>query len=140
MGFPVPAWKKRAARWLAGWWGSAKLRSAYDPAWISHDPVVVKAYREDPLVFEHTTARTYVALERAMDQARLEAGLIRIPTLVLYGQEDRMASPMACQRFADALSCEKSVKVFPGAFHELHHEPIAAQAREDVLNWIRRQG
>lgn len=132
VGFPVPRWKRLAARWLRRCWPAARLPIALDVSKLSHDPSVVEAYRRDPLVHRVMSARAYATLTRAQGDALQRAGEVRMPVLLLCGAEDRIVSLAAAQRWYDQLTCEKQEVVFPGCYHELHFEAV----REDVVRLV----
>ena len=136
VGFPVPPWKTRLAEWLTRYWPSLLLPAGLDPTWLSHDPTIVQAYREDPLVSRRISLRCYEAIQTAMRQAMERASQLKPPTLMLYGMEDRVVSVSACRTFFEQISCEKRLMEFPGCRHELHHEPAFPQVVEAVLRWI----
>ena len=137
VGFPIPAWKARLITRLAPWWPRLPISIGLNPAWLSHDPAVVQRYQDDPLVHHTTTLRGAVALQDAMRYAMEHATQVTIPTLLLYGMEDRVVSVDACWRFAERLVCEKRVVGFPDAYHELHHEAVQPAIVEEVMRWIR---
>ena len=53
---PPPAWKLTLARVLSRVWPGCPLPSGVDPDGLSHDPDVVRRYREDPLVHGRVSA------------------------------------------------------------------------------------
>ena len=134
--FPIPGWKRWAGEVLGRWWPTARLPIDIDARNLSHDPVVTETYRKDPLVHNAMSGRTYRDLLRASAEALERAGDIRTPVLLLCAGEDRVVStPVARQWFA-AVHSEKQERVFPGAFHELHHEAVRQEAWQRVLQWI----
>ena len=140
VGFPLPQWKTTLARWLAACWPTAPFSMNLDLAALSHDPLVLQAYRNDPLVHNTMTARTYCSMLRARDEALKRAPELQAPVLLLYGSADRIISIGAAQRWFDALRCEKSCVVFPDLYHELHHESIKGDVQRHVLAWILSTG
>ena len=132
-GFPIPRWKTVAAAWLAGWWPTYSFSMNLDTSALSHDPRVVEAYRADPLVHNVMSARTYGAIFRARDAALEGAARLRVPVLLLSAAEDRIVSLEASQRWFERLRCEKRFVLFPGSYHELHHEA----ARDEVVRLVR---
>jgi alpha-beta hydrolase superfamily lysophospholipase len=135
-GFRVPPWKAMAATMLATCWPAFRFPMGLDASALSHDPAVVQAYRTDPLVHQFITARTYRSLVASMRQVQEGAGALRVPVLLLYGADDRIVSLQAAQQWFDRLPGEKSCVVFPGCFHELHHEPVREAVIERIRAWV----
>ena len=136
LGFPVPRWKTGAGRWLARWWPAAPLPMDLDAAMLSHDSRVVEAYRSDPLVHNRMSAGTYRSILQARDEAFERAGELRMPVLLLCGAEDRIVSVDAATRWFNRLACEKRCVVFPGCYHELHHEAAYPDLVRLIVDWI----
>jgi len=132
LGFPVPAWKTSLGALMARWWPSCRLPTSLDARALSRDPSVVRAYLADPLVHRVISARTYRSILQSRDQALAHADTIRVPTLLLYGTDDRIISVDTARRWFERLTCEKRCVAFPGCYHELHHEP----ARDTVLRLV----
>ena len=119
-------------------WPSCSLSIGLDASLLSHDPGVVEAYRRDPLVHNRMSAQTYCAILRVYDDALQRAPTLRVPTLLLYGTDDHIVSIEMATRWFSLLTCEKRAVAFPGAYHELHHEPIREEALRLVCDWVRR--
>jgi alpha-beta hydrolase superfamily lysophospholipase len=138
VGFPIPAWKRAAARILARVYPACSLETDLDPAWISRDPAEVHAYRTDPLVHHRMSARSYQSVVQARDELVRDAAAFRVPVLLLYGAADRIISTAAAQRWFGLVTCEKACRVFPDAYHELHHEPVRGEALRLIADWVLR--
>jgi alpha-beta hydrolase superfamily lysophospholipase len=136
VGFPVPAWKQAAARWLGRFWPSASLPMDLDVNALSHDPAIIQAYREDPLVHNVMSARTYHEFLNAAQQVLTHAVHVQVPTLLLYGEQDRVVSVETAKRWFAALTCPKRIVGFAGAAHELHHEAVRDEALRLVGEWV----
>jgi alpha-beta hydrolase superfamily lysophospholipase len=113
-----------------------------DAGGISRDPVVVAAYRADPLV--HTgkfSARLVTELFAAMqDVAERRAG-IRLPLLVLHGEADSMTAPAGSTHFAAGVGSEDvTLKRYPGLYHEIFNEPERLEVLGDVHRWLLDHG
>ncbi len=131
----------RPLLWLAALLGRLAPRLPLVPMAleaISRDPEVVFAYREDPLVHAiKMRARTCAVLNAALRRARPRLGELRLPLLVLHGSEDRIAPPSGSQRLYDAAgSTDKTLRVYPGLWHEVHNEPEQAQVLADLGDWL----
>ena len=134
-GFPIPFWKRTAASLLARTWPRFSLRMNLDVTKLSHNPAVIQAYRADPLVHNNMTARSYRSLLHTRDEVVARAAEFHPPLALLCGAEDQIISVPMAQRWYEHLACEKRLVMFPGCYHELHHEPVRAQVIELVCQW-----
>jgi alpha-beta hydrolase superfamily lysophospholipase len=135
VGFPLPAWTVAAAALLRVCWPGAPFAVNLDVRALSRDPAVAASYASDPLVHNRMTAGTYGAIQEAERRAMAGASRCDRPTLLLLGEADRIVSVAAAHRWFDRLSCEKRRVVFPGGFHELHHEPVRDEVARLVSAW-----
>lgn len=117
-----------------------KLRTiALDGTTISRNPEVVADYDRDPLNFRgKLTARTGRELNMGMIAAHRDAHLIECPVLLLHGEQDQLTNVDGSrQLMVEMTVTDKTLKTWPEAFHELHHEPEAAEEFEVIADWIR---
>jgi acylglycerol lipase len=111
---------------------------ALDTNGVSRDPDVVKAYVDDPLVFQgKTPARLAAELLKAMLRVTAEADKITLPFIVLQGSEDKLVDPGGAQILYDkAGSKDKTIKIYEGLYHEVFNEPERASVLKDVETWL----
>ena len=136
VGFPIPSWKRVTAVWLARCWPTYSLSMNLDVGALSHDPSVVDAYRADPLVHNAMSTGTYRSILQTKDLMFAHAGEFQVPMLLLCGAEDRIISIPEAQRWFEQLTCEKRIVMFPGCYHELHHEPVRDEVIQLVREWV----
>jgi alpha-beta hydrolase superfamily lysophospholipase len=108
-----------------------------DASGVSRDPQEVKKYVEDPLVLHgKMSARMVRELFAGMNAIQAEAAKITLPILLLHGGEDVMTSPEGSRFLCDHVSStDKTLKIYPGLFHEIFNEPERVEVLTDVLNW-----
>lgn len=135
VGFPLPPWKTVAARVLARCWPTYTFAMDLDATRLSHDPAVVRAYRDDPLVHNAMSARAYQAILRAKEDVFARAETLQIPVLLLCGTADRIISVEAARRWVALVRCEKRHVDFPDAYHELHHEAVKSDVVQLIREW-----
>ncbi len=111
---------------------------AIDAGLVSRDPEVVRDYVADPLNHHgRLPARTVAELAAAIARFPAEVSAITIPTLILYGSADRLAPPAGGQMLGERIGAAvKTVKVYPGLFHEILNEPEREQVLVDILRWL----
>lgn len=135
--FHIPTLKKVLARLVSFCYPATTFTMDLDAKALSHDPAIVEQYRKDPLVHNKMTARCYWSILATRDVIMANPKGITQPTLLLYGTEDRVVDVGYAQRWFDSLSCKKQCRIFPGAFHELHHEPVRGEVLEAVASWVK---
>jgi acylglycerol lipase len=111
---------------------------ALPTAFLSHDPAVVQAFDADPLVF-HGGVRVrmgyHIIHVSRMVKSRL--GEIELPLLVVHGGDDKVCPPSGAEKLVNgAGSTDKTLKIYPNLYHEIHNEPEKSTVLEDVVNWL----
>lgn len=109
-----------------------------DPSEVSRDPEVVQRYREDPLVHDgKISARLLVSLFDAMALLQAQRGEISLPCLVMHGEADVMTAPSGSQNlFAAIASQDKTLRLYPGLYHEIFNEPEQGQVLSELCDWV----
>lgn len=128
--------KLAVASALAGLFPALPIPSGLDVAGISHDPEVVRKYREDPLVHGIGTARMAKETFTAIDWALAHAPEFPLPLLLMHGTGDRLAYFSGCQEFASHVNCEVTLRAWKGLYHELHNENEQEQIFASILEWL----
>jgi alpha-beta hydrolase superfamily lysophospholipase len=109
---------------------------------LSHDPAVVQAYRDDPLVHDRVTARLVRWLGQAGSQALAQSRTLRIPTLMLVAGDDRLVNPQGSREFARGAPAHLvRLHWYEGAWHELFNEQPSWRevALADLDEWLSAQ-
>jgi len=117
-----------------------RFPSDLDTDAISRDPIVVKAYREDPLVSNRVSARWYAEIIRAMRRAHENAGSLCIPVLLMQSGADRLVDPAAPARWSQtAPHGQVELVNWKGLYHEMFNEPEKQQVQSRALDWLRQR-
>ncbi|MFK8030907.1 MAG: lysophospholipase [Gammaproteobacteria bacterium] len=132
-----PKLQLKLVRALARWFpalGVLKL----DASGVSRDSEVVERYVNDPLVYTgKLPASLLVAMFAAMDRAVAGLGDVSTPVLVLHGDADKVVPPVASTLLHDRVgSQDKTLRLYPGLYHEIFNEPEREQVISDVINWV----
>jgi alpha-beta hydrolase superfamily lysophospholipase len=138
LAFYPPEWKIRLAKILNGLWPSLTLSNELDPMELSHDPLVGKAYIEDPLVHEKISVSLYNNAINMGNWALENAELLNYPTLIMHGSEDRLTSHKASERFAKEAGDLATIKIWEGLRHEIHNEKNKEEIMNFICDWIRK--
>ncbi|MEJ2641254.1 MAG: alpha/beta hydrolase, partial [Desulfosarcinaceae bacterium] len=110
-----------------------------DPVGISHDPAVVMAYREDPLVHATFTPRWLSEMLAAQKEALRMASALRRPLLMQISPDDTVVDSQAALAIYLRLpSGAKTLRVYPERGHELYNETPAKRSKpfKDLVTWI----
>lgn len=108
-----------------------------DATGVSRDPAEVEKYVNDPLVFHgKMSARKVSELFKAMQHIQANAGKITLPMLLLHGGDDAMAAAEGSRFLHSRISStDKTLKIYPGLYHEIFNEPEQEEVFADVLAW-----
>jgi alpha-beta hydrolase superfamily lysophospholipase len=108
-----------------------------NPAWISRDPAVVRAYIADPLVHDRINARLARGLAVLGRQVQQAAAHWRVPTLLMWSGIDRCVAPRGSVAFAAAVPASR-IKAQPwqALAHEIFNEPERAQVLDALVVWL----
>ena len=117
-------------------WPSFSMSNGLDVRDISHDPAVVRAYINDPLVHDRITARLCITAYRAGIWALDHAGEFSLPLLIMHGSADRITSPRAAEQFARQVPADCTLKIWDGLFHETQNEPQNDEVFNYLLEWL----
>lgn len=106
-----------------------------DPEFLSHDPQVVTAYREDPLVHDRISGRLAAFIAEEGPRVVRHAGEWKVPTLLLYAGADRLVDPQGSRDFAAAappgvVTADCFEPLFHEIFNELGSEPVFERLRQ----------
>lgn len=133
----VPAHKLMIARVGARMNPRFRLDNAINPADLSRDPEVGRAYAVDPLVNRKVSTKWFAEATKAMLEVAERADQITTPVLVMHGTEDRLASVDATRRVFERIGAsDKELVIYSGFYHELFNEPEKQEVFERVTEWL----
>jgi alpha-beta hydrolase superfamily lysophospholipase len=117
---------------------SPRPRAPLPASAISRDPGVVAAYENDPLVYRgapnpkagEASASAYAAVQAGMEK-------IALPLLIMHGIEDLLVPYQGSEvLYRRAASIDKTLKLYPGLYHEILNEPEKQAVLDDVAAWL----
>ena len=132
----VPLPKQIAGRLVSRVLPRLAMKNGIDPATVSHDPAIVKAYAEDRFNHKVATARWFTEMSATQSYVLAHAGAIKLPSLWLLGGDDRIASAATTRAAYEAAGGEKQLIVYPGYFHEVLNEVGREAVIGDVEAWL----
>lgn len=110
--------------------------------WLSRDPAVWQAFRDDPLTTETSGLKLFGLIESARAIGRPRKELPRdIPVLLMVGRDDPVGGPRSVHKLADAYRTRSGLTdvttlVYPDARHELFNELQQDDVRADLIAWL----
>ena len=113
------------------------LGNGLRPEWISRDPAVVQAYRQDPLVHDRICARLVRFIVDGGELVRTLAPFWRTPTLLMWSGADRCVAPAGSAGFAAAApAAVLQQQVWPALAHEIFNEPERDAVIDRLLQFL----
>ncbi|KAF0159024.1 MAG: hypothetical protein FD159_771 [Syntrophaceae bacterium] len=116
---------------------SVHVKSPLPPEFISRDMDVVKAYVDDPLVYNVITPRLAHEMNRYVVIGAQNAFKIQIPVLIQLGSRDTAFSGQK-ELFEMIGSKDKTFKLYEGLKHEVYNELAADRMKvlADLSSWL----
>jgi alpha-beta hydrolase superfamily lysophospholipase len=136
LAFPAPFLKVLAGRVLHRFLPTLRLPSGLAVQFISHDPAVVDAYQNDPLVHNKLSLSAGIQLLDASIWLDNYAGKSPLPLLLQHGTGDKLTSAPATKELADRLAGNVTLKEWPELYHEIHNEPEKEAVFGYTLAWM----
>ncbi len=140
LAFQPPAYKVWLARSVGALLPGLLQPSGLEVQYLSHDPAVVRAYVEDPLVHDRISAGLFVSAYRAGLWALEHADALRFPLLLMHGAEDHLTSAEASREFCARAGEKCTLRLWEGMYHEVHNEPDKAAVYQTVVEWLEAHG
>ncbi len=112
------------------------MDSGLDVNAVSRDKKAVKAYTDDPLNHDKVSPNFSVLFIESGEWAINNANRLNLPMLLMHGTDDRLTSYKASEEFAENAGNNVDLKLFEGAYHELHNDIIKNEAIDEIINWI----
>jgi acylglycerol lipase len=105
---------------------------------ICRDDAIRSAYDTDPLNYRGPM-RVRPLLSMVYLSREILNGLkrIRLPVLIMHGGADRIVAPGGSETvYRQIGSPDKTLKIYPGLFHEILNEPEQNTVLTDIADWL----
>lgn len=135
----VPGFKKVLGTVMSSLWPGLTMGNELDATKISHDPDVVRAYQNDPLVHDRVSARFFTELLAAMETVQQQAPTLKIPLLLQVAGDDHLVNYRSSVEFFEKLElADKTLHVYAGLYHEIYNEAAGqrGQVLADLSRWL----
>jgi alpha-beta hydrolase superfamily lysophospholipase len=137
LAFEPPRVRVFLAKVMSRIWPAFSNVCGCEAAALSRDPLVVQSYVDDPLAHDLISAGLFVEMTQAGLWALEHAAQLRLPALIMHGSADRLTSADASRQFAERAGHCCTLKIWDGAYHELHNEPERDAVLACMLAWLR---
>lgn len=113
--------------------------------WLSRDPAVAERWALDPFSFPAKTAQLLGIRDGLRLFGRPKPGIrTDLPLLLQVGGDDSLGGPRSVRRLERAYReraglTEVSVRVYPGARHEIYNEVNRDEVIDDLVHWMGAQ-
>lgn len=139
LAFTPPNWKLLLGKALLKIAPSITMKSGLEVEAISRDEKAIEAYKNDSLIHDMVSPNYSVIFIETGDWAIKNAKNLKIPMLLMHGTGDRLTSYEGSEEFAKHAGKMVSLKLFEGAYHELHNDIIKNEVFENFMNWISKK-
>lgn len=139
LSFEPPAFKVTLGKVMNKIWPSFSQSSGLDTKALSHDPKVVHAYENDPLVHDHISARMFIGIYQSGQWALEHASEFSLPLLLMHGGDDKIISVEASREFANKINENCTLKVWDELYHEIHNEPEKEEVFKFLIGWLDKE-
>ena len=138
LAFEPPAVKLFLGKLLQNIAPSITMGNELDPNLLSRDKKEVKKYIEDPLVHSKISPNYSIKFLETGEWAIENAHSLKIPMLFLHGTDDKITDHEGSKAFVEK-SENATLKLYNGAYHELHNDLCKEEMKEDIINWLNSQ-
>ena len=112
------------------------MNSGLEVAAISRDANEIEAYKNDPLIHDKVSPNYSLIFMKTGEWAINNASKLKFPMLLLHGTSDRLTSYKGTEEFAKNAKKNVTLKLYEGAYHELHNDFVKQEILDDITKWI----
>jgi len=138
LAFEPPSWKLFLGKILLKVAPQVTMQSGLEVTAISRDKNEIEAYKNDPLIHDKISPNYSVVFMETGEWAMKNAKKLKIPMLLLHGTGDRLTSYKGSEFFAQNATKKVTLKLFHGAYHELHNDIVKQEVMDNMITWINK--
>jgi acylglycerol lipase len=139
----MPWWQTVPLRLLAHTIPAVTLSGEGLDIHASDNEEMLRALGRDPLIIKETRIDAIYGLTDLMEAAMVNSGALKMPALILYGEQDEIIPPTAiCQMvniLPDRAASNWRMLLYPDGYHMLTRDLQAAVVIRDMMTWMRNQ-
>ncbi len=136
----IPAVKAFMGKMMSSIWPGLSMGNELDATKISHDPDVVNAYRDDPLVHDRVTTRFFTEYLAAMEATNENVSGIGVPVLLQVAGDDHLVNAQTSKVFFEKIAVkDKTLCFYDSLYHEIYNELPADRGAvlDDLEAWLK---
>ena len=137
----VPLWKRVLGNGLSRIIPQFQMPTELKGNQVSHDPDVIQAYDQDPLMGRVASARWFTEVVRVHENLSNVAQTLHVPLLIQAAGADQVVSVQDTQTLFESVSSpDQTLKVYEGLFHEiwfeLEKDIVFTDLKETLERWL----
>lgn len=132
-----PDWKLALGTIADRWLPALTLSSGTDTDLVLREDEERRERRSDPRVHDRISARLWGEMQRAAREVLERPDRVDAPVLLQVAGDDQVVSSAAVAELGERMGRAGEVRRYPGAYHDLLHDPRGPEAASDALDWIR---
>ncbi|MFG6097779.1 alpha/beta hydrolase [Leptothoe sp. ISB3NOV94-8A] len=124
------------ARALSGIWPRFSMDVGAGAETLSRDPAIVNQTEDDPLTHSMATVRWGTECLVAIATVRRNIAQLQVPILLVHGSADKVNDVKGSEEIFARITSDKTLKIYPGSYHEPHNDLDRNQVMDDVIEWL----
>lgn len=124
------------ARVLSGIWPRFSMDVGAGVESLSRDPAIVHQTEDDPLTHSVATVRWGTECLVAIASVRRHIDQLQVPILLIHGSADKVNDVKGSEEIFARITTDKTLKIYPGSYHEPHNDLDRSQVMNDVVDWL----
>ena len=137
---PIAFYKLLLAKTLSLLVPTLTLGNDLDPRLVSHDPLVVRDYQQDPNVIKKITVRLAHVMMANQPWLLKMAHRFKLPCFLMHAGDDKICCPSGTEEFFENIPIkDKKLKIYQGLYHELFNEIDRETVFKDMEGWIEKR-
>ena len=139
MGGTANAVRILLARLLSGVLPRLTLNMGLDKSGLSRNREMTEHLADDPLIHPYVTLRWGSETLDTIDWVKAHIAQLKLPILITHGEDDPIMTPAgSCEIYRRIQTADKTLRLYPGSYHEPHNDLDAARVVDDLVNWLNR--
>lgn len=106
---------------------------------LSRVPAELAAHHADTRIYHGKVPALTAATMLGLSESLWPVTSWRLPTLLLHGENDKLADIRGSERFARQVGTSVTFHRYAGGYHELLNDHDAPQVRQALLSWLEAQ-
>jgi len=136
LAFDPPIWKMTLGKILQKITPAITLSNELNTEDLSRDKDEIERYINDPLIHDKISANYSIVFMETGEWALEHAHQLKKPMLLMHGTGDKITSHQASEAFKKSGSKQVELKLYQGAYHELHNDIIKNDVVKTMVTWI----